>query len=515
MPRKSITRRDFVKKSVVLTGLSGMGLSESLWNEYNASEICRSLPQEKLQKMPNLLIFCPDEMTANKTGAFGHLLVKTPNMTRMANSGVAFENHFNCYGKCVPSRISLMTGAYPHAEGFRANQIFLSSRRPNLASTLKQIGYETALVGNNHCFAENELDAFLTERLVPDMEKYPAPEIQNSAGLHPESYYRGQEKGRSRDAAFTDVGIEFIKRKRQRPFFLWINNNFPHPPYRVREPFFSMYNRQDIDLPSKVDYSDKPEVMRKLHAAYQLDRLSDDDWRELIAVYYGMISHADYEFGRVLDALEETGQLENTIVIFWSDRGDFAGEFQLVEKWDTCMQDCLIKTPLILSGPGVPKDRRIDGFVQTIDVTATIYALLNIQPHWGIQGLNLSDLLLGKTDDVRDAVFCEGGQELVSLLNYDRQQVNRNPNYICKQTVMANEPRNNIRTRMVRTKTHKLVYRLWSKNELYDLETDPHELHNLFDNSKYQDVQYELLERLLKWEVETETFIPPIDNLRA
>ena len=94
-----------------------------------------------------------------------------------------FENHYTCHGKCVPSRISLMTGAYPHAEGFRSNQNFMNSNRPNLAPTLKQLGYETALVGKNHCFAEEELDAFLTERLVPDWGKYPKPEVENGRGF--------------------------------------------------------------------------------------------------------------------------------------------------------------------------------------------------------------------------------------------------------------------------------------------------------------------------------------------
>ncbi|MFQ6115440.1 MAG: sulfatase-like hydrolase/transferase [bacterium] len=515
MSKRLITRREFVKQSALLAGISTLNFPADFSKQESEVKRRPSSAEQELSKMPNIIIFCPDEMVAYKTGTFGHPLVKTPNMDRLANMGVAFENHFTCHGKCVPSRVSLMTGAYPHAEGFRSNQNLMPSNRPNLASTLKQVGYETALAGKNHCFAQEELDAFLSERLVPNWKNYPAPEVENKAGLPPESFYRGLEKGQSRDAAFTDVGIEFIKRKRERPFFLWLNNNFPHPPYRVREPFFSMYDREDIDLPPKVDYRDKPEAMRRLYDAYQLDRLSDDDWRELIAVYYGMISHADYEFGRVLDALEETRQLDNTIVIFWSDHGDFAGEFQLVEKWDTCMQDCLTNTPLIMSGPGIPKGKRIAGFAQTVDVTATIYDLLGIEPHWGIQGLSLRDLMLGKTEEMRDAVFSEGGQELASLLKYDRRQVNRKPNYVGKQTVMANEPRTNIRARMVRTRTHKLIYRLWSVNELYDLESDPHELHNFYNVPKYKEIQNELIERLLRWEIETETFIPPIAGLRA
>jgi arylsulfatase A-like enzyme len=330
------------------------------------------LPEEKLSELPNILIFCPDEMTASKTGTFGHPLVQTPNMDRLAERGVAFEHHYVCYGKCVPSRISLMTGAYPHAEGFRGNQVFLDSARPNLAATLKQMGYETALVGKNHCFQEDQFDAFLTKRIVPDWENYPTPEIENVAGLHPESYYRGLLKGRARDVAFTDAGIEFIRKRRKRPFFLWLNNNLPHPPYRMQEPFFSMYDRKDIDLPPKVDYQDKPEVMRRLFESYRLEKFNDDDWRELIAVYYGMVSHADSEFGRVLDALAETEQLSNTIIVFWSDHGDFAGEYQLAEKWDTCMQDCLTRTPLILSGPGLPEGKRSSELVQTVDLAPTI-----------------------------------------------------------------------------------------------------------------------------------------------
>lgn len=515
MSKPSISRREFVKQSILTTAFTGVGFTSGKWGNILQSATRSALPKETLQEMPNILIFCPDEMVAYKTGTFGHPLVKTPNMDRLADIGVAFDSHYTCSAKCVPSRISFMTGAYPHAEGFRSNQNFMNANRPNLASTLKHLGYETALVGKNHCFAEEDLDAFLTERLLPDWQNYPETEIENKKGLHHDSFYRGLEKGLARDVAFTDTGIEFIKRKRNRPFFLWLNNDYPHPPYKVREPFFSAYVRKDIDLPPTADYTDKPLAMRHIFETYKLNRLTDDDWRELIAVYYGMIGHADHEFGRVLDVLEETGHLDNTIVIFWSDHGEFAGEYQLVEKWDTCLQDCITHTPLIISGPGLPNGKRITELAQTVDITATIYDLLGIEPHWGIHGSSLANLMLGARTDTRDAVFCEGGQEFASLLRYDKSQVTRKPNYVCKQTVLANEPRTNIRARMVRTGSHKLIYRLWSVNELYDLGKDPHELRNVYDHPRYKDVQNELTERLLRWEIETETFLPPIKGLRA
>lgn len=515
MSTKSISRRDFVKQSAWITGISCAGFRNDLLSQASHTEVRSSIPEEKIREMPNILIFCPDEMVAYKTGTFGHPMVKTPNMDRLADNGVKFTNHYICYGKCVPSRVSLMTGAFPHAEGFRSNQNYLNSSRPNLMSNLKQLGYVTALVGKNHCFAEEELDAFLSHRIHPVWEEHPESSVENRRGLHHDSFYRGLEKDVAKDTAFTDSSIEFIKKRRGGPFFLWLNNDYPHPPYRVQEPFYSMYNRAEIDLPPKADYSRKPRFMRQIYETYQLNKLSDDDWRELIAVYYGMISHADYEFGRVLDALDETGQFENTIIVFWSDHGDFAGEFQLVEKWDTCMQDCIINTPLIISGPRVPKGNCISEFVQTTDIAATIYDFLDIDPHYGMQDSSLLGLMLGQSPENRDVVFCEGGQELAALLKYDKRQVNRNPNYVCKQTVLADEPRHNIRTRAVRTKTHKLVYRLWGINELYDLEKDRHELHNVYGDIEYQDVQNELMEQMLRWEIETETVIPEIEGLRA
>lgn len=480
----------------------------------------------------NVILITSDEMRADCPGFMGNPDCRTPRLDQLARQGVVFEQHFSVHGKCVPSRIAMMTGRYPHTDGFRTIHQHLPADQPNLLAFLRRQGYETAVFGHNHVwenlFAGEEQhkqrsdgaadyhsfvapfhDLAFTEHAVPTADQPVACMIPGDGTLH-----SGRIDGVVRGFADINRAQQAVKyltqvRDRTRPFYLQVNMSSPHPAYRVEEPFFSMYDRAALrawphDLPRNA-----PLPLRGMREIRTGMDISERALREVQAVYYGMVSRVDRDIGIVLECLEREGLCDNSIVLFTSDHGDFAGQYGLIEKWDTCMADCILRAPLIVAAPGLARGMRVTGLSEHVDLPGTILDLLGLAPDWGVHGTSLVPLLHGAPG--KEAVFADGGheEEMWPRFNFSEADKQGVPAVLNgKQRTYQQHPASMARTKMVRTATHKLVVRLAGGNELYGIEQDPWELDNRWGDPALREVALDLQQKMIAWCLRTDTDRP-------
>jgi choline-sulfatase len=486
--------------------------------------------------MKNLIILTCDELRADACGCMGNPDCRTPELDRLAAGGVVFTNHFSAHGKCVPSRIAMMTGRYAHTDGFRTIFQHLPPETPNLLTHLRRQGYETSVFGLNHMFqtlwdSHVPLGAYadyhsFTDGPLHEMVHRPRTVPPPDPAARPVCRERIPDYHPCRrteplhgfcDDNRTDQALFYLRELRDlsKPFFMQLNRCQPHPPYEVEEPWFSMYDPSRIrpwphGLPHRAPLA--MEVMRRVRSG---GNPSEAVLREMQAVYYGMVSKSTAWACRVLDELDAQGLASNTVVLFTSDHGDFAGQYGLPEKWDTCLADCLLHVPCILRAPGLPFGLRVGALSQHIDLVPTLLELLGAAPaDWGVHGASLLPALRG--DAVHAHVFADGGHEaeMGTRFNFQpRTPTLDDPRPLDgKQLTYRDQPATMARTKMARSDRWKLVVRLAGGNELYDLQTDPHELDNLWpvhrDHPELRQVVADLQLALVEWCLRTDTDRP-------
>jgi len=219
--------------------------------------------------------------------------------------------------------------------------------------------------------------------------------------------------------------------------------------------------------------------------------------------------------GQLLESLAQRGLLENTIIIFVADHGDFAGQFQLVEKWDCLFQDCLLQTPLILAAPWLDfQGQQVDSLVEMVDLAPTLYELCDVEPPPGLVGRSLLPVIRERDQSFRDSVYAEGGREreLLEMKNPYLYSQGRPMAYAAKYKVFFDNPLTLARSAMVRTKRYKLVYRLNGIAEIYDLEKDPGELHNVYNHPDYLEVRENMMRLLVERLLEAQPKNPPVSR---
>lgn len=243
-------------------------------------------------------------------------------------------------------------------------------------------------------------------------------------------------------------------------------------------------------------------AMREIRTGHEVPEAA---LREVQAVYYGMITRTDLLIGRFLEAVEENGLLDESVLVFTSDHGDFAGQYGLVEKWDTCFADCLMHVPCILWARELPHGKSIDSLTEHTDLAPTILELLGLRPDWGIHGESLLPIIRGEKR--KEAIFADGGHEQEMWTRFDRALLDK-PARQAKQEVYHRCPEAMARAKMVRTERWKLVVRLTEGHELYNLSRDPWELNNVFDDPGNCGVILELQQKMLEWCLRTDTDRP-------
>lgn len=462
---------------------------------------------------PNLLLFMTDQQRADSIGAFGSPFARTPHCDALAARGTRFELAYSQHSACTQSRISMMTGWYPHVLGHRTLDNLLKPWEPNLLGILRRGGYHVAWAGvRGDTFApggtaaSTDFFGFVTK---PSLEAIAESHRHLYPAGHPRRYahYRGRlerDLGPDFDEAAVQTAVSLLHDGMPEPFVLLVTLFAPHPPFGVGEPWFSLHDRADMPAPIPPQ-ARKPRFMEVLREQSGLDRLDHEDWAEIAATYAGMVSRVDDQLGRVLAAIDRAGSADRTVTCFFTDHGEYLGDFGLVEKWPSGLDDCLARNPLVIAGPGVAEGEVHGGVVEMVDLLPTLCELAEVDVGHVQFGRSLAPVLTGREERHRDAAFTEGGfrieearqNELVADYPYD-----------LKTSLMRDEPELVSRSVAVRTADWTYVYRSGESDELYDRRTDPTEIDNVVGRAEHTSVRAELRDRILTWLVDTSDVIP-------
>lgn len=464
----------------------------------------------------NFIFFMPDELRAESVGCYGHPLAPTPNMDALAQEGVRFDQCHVQHSVCTPSRCSMMTGWYPHVRGHRTLWHMLRPDEPNLLRYLKQAGYTVHWYGKNDLLSPQSFadSVDVAERRGSAMFG-PNPYSLDDPRYHSFLYaaYEGPLADHG-DYANVQAGIDFLKSEPQEPFVLYLPLTFPHCPYSAPAHWHDAVDPDHLPALRPADLAGKPDFHRLIRETRRLDQVDADHLRKIQAVYLGMIGFIDELLGRLLDTLAETGLADETALFCFSDHGDYAGDYGLVEKWPSAAEDVISRVPLIARVPGGACGHVVAGPVELFDLMATTLELADVPVQHTHFARSLTSQLHGQSGDPSRAAFIEGGYARHEPHCFEGRSAGRQAGrdsshiYYPKGKLQQDHPDSVGRTVAIRTLTHKLVYRPTSTCEFYDLQVDPLELDNVYGNREQADVQRVLEERLLAWLVQTSDVTP-------
>lgn len=480
---------------------------------------------------PNIVLFVPDSYRGDVLGHLGNTGAVTPNLDALvASDAVSFSRTFAQNPVCTPSRCSFMTGLYPQVHGHRSMRNMLKEHEPNLLTVLKREGYRTWWTGKNDLVRVREKEDYLRyceEKIDPtglyldEMHYTDAPALE-ADDPRQGAFYRGvrprcgpnDKPHWDRDTAWVCAATDrILNHTLDDPFCCYIPLTGPHPAYAVD---VDAYEAIDPDrLPPRIAETGHahPLVLDAMRKAYGSDAITEETWRDIKRIYYGMCTRIDTRFGRVVDALKTRGVYDDTWLIFFSDHGDFAGDYGLPEKTHSTLQDALLHVPLVVKPPAniavAPGTR--DQLTELVDITATLYDTIGIEPGYAVQGRSFAESLLGQSGEVRDAVFATVGAREGEWAFVNRQVDAMPPgSFYVRQSGAAN-PFHEAGSHAVacRTHRHKYVHRTYTDHhELYDLEADPGELDNLSGRSEVSAVEREMRDRLLDHMLRTADTLP-------
>jgi len=260
-------------------------------------------------------------------------------------------------------------------------------------------------------------------------------------------------------------------------------------------------------------------MRREIRTNQNLQNWPEERWTLLRQLYYAMCTRVDWLFGEVINTLKEKSFYDETAVFFFSDHGDFTGDYGLVEKTQNTFEDCLTRVPLVIKPPrNVPQSPHIsNALVELVDFPATVYELCGIDPGYSHFGKSLCKILSGESDTHRDAVFCEGGR-LADECHCTETPVGGTPDpdslYWPKQQAQFQPGNAHTKAAMCRTARYKYVKRLRESDQFYDLAIDPDETHNRIHDETYRHTIMELRMRLLDWYMETGDVVPKTPDER-
>ena len=493
-----------------------------------------------MAKLPNILIFNPDQWRGDVLGHVGNPAAITPNLDKLVETeAVSFSRSFCQNPVCTPSRCCFMTGWYSHVRGHRTMYHMLHADRDETfcLRRLRESGYFVWWGGKNDLVpAQLGFDDYCDVKFHASDEDYKRWRRSPKPGLHSQldwrggpdsdnyySFYAGRldaagdEVYCDRDWANVLGAIDFIRDyDGDKPLCIYLPLGNPHPPYGVEDPYFSAIDRGKIPRRAQApaDWTGKPSLLKGIAQRQKLQGWTEQRWSELRAAYYGMCMRLDHQFGLLMEALKEAGAYDDTAVFFFSDHGDFTGDYGLVEKAQNTFEDCLVRVPLIVKPPkAVPVAPRVsDAIVELVDFPATVYELTGIDPGYDHFGRSLLPVLAGDKDAHRDAAFCEGGRLFGETQAMELEsKSSQNPTGLYWPRIglqNSDEQPWHTKAAMCRTKTHKYVRRHYETDELYDLAADPLEEHNVIDDPAHSHVLTELRDRMLSWYMETCDVVP-------
>ncbi|KAL1873115.1 hypothetical protein VTK73DRAFT_1076 [Phialemonium thermophilum] len=472
-------------------------------------------PASRANQRPNLFMFMPDQLRYDSLGCFGNKLIRTPNIDSLARNGTKFTNCFLQASVCSQSRCSMFTGTYPHVNGHRSLEHLIKPWEPNMFRSLKENGYHVAfLAPRGDTFAPGVTELSVDEYgfielpdIMPEMNFDPTEEEMEN--LWNRLFYKGLRERSDNvdyDEACVRSAIRWLQSAPPKPFCLFMLLLFPHCPFTVEEPYFSMYNRaampEPISVAEKTGY--EPRYMAAIRNRYRTERATLDHWKEITATYYGMITRLDDQFGRVMEAVQKYAGSSPLYTFFFTDHGEFLGDSGLIEKWPSGLGDTLVHEPLIIAGPGIPAGKTNDSLCEMVDLIPTVFDICRIPATFGTNGLSLLPTMQQRLREHKPYVFSEGG-----FLRHEEPliEVSGFP-YDLKCALQHEDMELVGKAVACRNRDYCYVYRLYEHAELYDRRKDPQEKHNLAGKPEFAPVEAHFREVVLRWMVETSDIMP-------
>ncbi|RMF03287.1 MAG: DUF229 domain-containing protein, partial [Chloroflexi bacterium] len=414
---------------------------------------------------PNLLFLITDQQRADTTEP--HTACPMPHLTALARRGTRFNRCTTVNPICSPTRASLFTGVLPHTHGMvdcthavPAYRARFNTDLPVWPSLLRQAGYRTGYFGKWHVERSNRLENFGFDEYDVEAYHQVLGLVERHETMHPQRRvshpgYRDFLMYGVVDSPVEETpehrlysrGIEFVRRAARqpdRPWALVLSTEAPHDPYVVPREYFERITPADIPRPPSFydDLSGRPAIYRRIQQVWQ-----DVEWADFAAAtacYYAFCALVDDQIGRIIQSLHESDQLENTLIVFTSDHGDYMGAHRLLLKGIPAFDD-VYRVPLILSGPGIPAGQEISRRVSLLDLPRTL-TQLTAGKDFACQGRSLAPLLAESPPaDWADETFAE-----------------------------CHGQRFHYTQRIVWRDEFKYVFNGFDEDELYNLADDPH-----------------------------------------
>ena len=431
---------------------------------------------------PNIFFIMSDDHAAHAISAYGSRINKTPNIDRLANEGVRFNNCFVVNSICTPSRAAILTGKYSHMNGVTVFNPFDGSQ-PHVAKYFQQAGYQTAMIGKWHLFSDPT--GFDYWKILPGQGKYYDPDFI-------EMGKKSGEKGYVTDIIGDDT-IKWIKnRDKSKPFLLFSHHKAPHREWGPAPKYANLY--ENIKIPEPVTFND--DYSGRSKAAYEATMRIGRDFRKTdlkqdppaglspqeqkewnyqryIKDYLRCIASVDEAVGKLLDTLKEEGLEENTLVIYTSDQGFFLGDHGWYDK--RFMYEESLRMPFLVRYPAkIKKGSQNDAMVLNVDFAPTFMELAGLKVPSDMQGRSILPLMEGNAPkDWRQSMYY------------------RYYHYPADHRVQPHLG--------VRTMTHKLIYfDKLNEWELYDLKKDPYETNNVYASNQYRNEREDLRKELYR-----------------
>ncbi len=449
-------------------------------------------------KKPNILIFMTDQQRGDSVYPYNK--AKTPNVEKFAKDGVVFAQTHTIAPHCCPSRATLWSGLFPTEHGVWNNvnvgnaisrglydgvtlfpELFQKSGYRSYYAGKWHVSnyespshrgfdyYEKECDNQNYAGCSNNLPPFVNE--WKQYEKYVPQETRGEGeiirrGYSTYTHYMVEDRVADdkiiensikiiKDRAKYDQNNE-IKKDENAPWLQVVSSNAPHDPYGVPQKYLDLYDINDIELPESFcdTLEDKPALYRR--TAQRFAQLTEEEHKKSLQHYLAACTYQDEKFGEVMAELEKSGEMDNTIVIYISDHGDYAGEHGLWCKGLPCFQGAY-HIPLIIGGGSdlIKGGRIIKDFTSIADIAPTLLDICEIPHDHHMTGYSLKNYLQDATPEyVQDAIYTQSnGNELYGI------------------------------QRSVKTKKYKYVYNGFDMDEFYDLENDPNEMKNIYEES--------------------------------
>ncbi len=452
---------------------------------------------------PNVLIFLCDQLRLDLLACYRETLVRTPNISALAQDSCVFERAYTPCAICSPARASLLTGLYPHGHHMFNNSTprysYCQQLRPGVAMIQDWIDaesdYESAWFGKWHVGPAQDLfDSCF--HYTQDEPYEGGPVFLHTTNWNNKTQIAPLVQSVGRGAAGTlDVGMEGFPdvaaarytqkllrtRDATRPFFAICSFPGPHFPWMVPEEWGIRYDPADVEMwPNRYDaFEGKPINQRKIrllnaaNAGGLSSEEQDQELKELLACCFSYLELIDEMVGDVVSTLKQLDLYEDTAIIFTADHGDMAGSHGLMNK-GAYMYDEIYRIPLLVKAPGTPQPGRNAAFVHLMDVTATCLHLMAGEKQESMMGRNLHGESL--------LPLVQGNDDWGRPMHYAEYHGDWYGHYSA---------------RMVTDGRWKLVWNLTDLCELYDLENDPHELNNRFYDPQYEDVRARCFDYLM------------------